>query len=79
MTTIKGYVPHGVHKKKGLVYFSITRQKWFENIGKLKIDDIMSTPTVPIENPKKTLKNIHHDQIGKPNVGVAKIKITIDI
>ena len=77
-TIIKGYVPHGIHKRRGLVYFSKTRQKWVTNIGKLKIDDILSTPTVPIVNPKKTLKNILN--VGdKKDVGVCKIEITIEI
>jgi len=77
-TIIKGYVPHGIHRKRGLVYFSNSRQKWITNIGKLKVDDILSTPTVPIVNPKKTLKNIRI--VGnKKDVGVAKIEIKMEI
>jgi hypothetical protein len=77
-TIIKGYIPYGAHKEKGVVYFSNTRQKWVDKIGEIKIGDILSTPTVPIVNPKKTLKNIHHSLDGKPEVGVSKIEITIN-
>ena len=69
---LDGYVPHGIHKTKGLVYFSTTRQKWVGNIGKLKIDDILSTPTVPIEQPQKILKKAR-------DLGMAKIEINIEI
>lgn len=77
-TLIKGFIPYGAHKEKGVMYFSNTRQKWVNKIGKIKIGDILSTPTVPIVNPKKTLKNIHHID-GKPEVGVSKIEITIEL
>ena len=70
-TILKGYIPHGIHKKKGLVFFSTSRQKWVDNIGKLKINDILSTPTVPLEQPQKILKKAI-------DIGVAKIEITIN-
>jgi hypothetical protein len=77
-TIIKGYIPHAIHKKKGLVYFSTKRQKWIQYLEDLKIGDILTTPTVPIVNPKKTLKNIVN--VGdKKDITVAKIKITIEL
>ena len=69
---LKGFVPHGIHRTKGLMYFSRSRQKWVRTIEKLKISDILSTPTVPIKNPNKIMKNIM-------DVGVSKIKIKIKL
>jgi hypothetical protein len=71
-TVIKGYIPVGIRRKQGMSYFSVSRQKWVSDMGKLKISDILSTPTVPLAHPKKTLKNLT-----KKELDVIKIEITI--
>ena len=45
---IKGFIPYGIHKKKGELYFSTTKQKWVNKIMKLKMSDILLTPTLPL-------------------------------
>lgn len=71
ITLLKGFLPYGTHKKKGQLYFSATKQKWVDDVKKLRVSDILSTPTVPIVSPKKTLKNM-------VEIGVAKIEINVE-
>lgn len=71
ITILKGFIPYGTHKKKGDLYFSTTRQKWVNDVKKLRVSDILSTPTVPVVNPKKTLKNMIE-------IGVTKIELNVD-
>jgi hypothetical protein len=68
-TILKGTVPKAIHNRKGLVYFSKTKDKWMVNVSWLKLGDISSTP---VQIPKRHLKNV-------TDIGVAQITIEIDV
>jgi len=68
-TTLKGTVPRAIHNRKGLAYFSKTRERWVDNVLRLKLGDISSTP---FQLSEKHLKNV-------TEVGVAQITIEIDV
>lgn len=68
-TTLKGTVPRAIHNRKGLAYFSNTRGRWVDNILRLRIGDISSTP---VQLSEKQLKNV-------TDVSVAQITIEIDV
>ena len=68
-TTLKGTVPKAIHNRKGLAYFSKTRGRWVDNVFKLRLGDISSTP---VQLSEKYSKNVR-------DVGVAQITIVIDI
>ena len=70
-TVITGFIPYGIHEKKGEMYFSISRQKWKSKIRKLRMSDIMSTPTVPLVYPNKTRRKFNE-------LGVYKIEIIME-
>jgi hypothetical protein len=71
ITILKGFIAYGTHKTKGDLYFSPSRQKWVNDVKKLRASDVLSTPTVPIVNPKKTLKKMIE-------VGVTKVEINVE-
>jgi len=68
-TTLKGTVPKAIHNRKGLAYFSKTKDRWMVNVLWLKLGDISSTP---VQLSEKHLKNV-------TDVGVAQITIEIDV
>ena len=68
-TTLKGTVPKAIHNRKGLAYFSKTKDKWVAYVLLLKLGDISSTP---VQRPERHLKNV-------TDVGVAQITIEIDV
>jgi len=68
-TLLDGTVPRAIHNRKGLTYFSKSRDKWVDSIFKLRIGDISSTP---VQLSEKHLKNVR-------DVSVARITIKTDI
>ena len=68
-TILKGTVPRAIHNRKGLAYFSKTRERWMDNVLRLRLGDISSTP---VQISERHLKNV-------TDVSVAQITIEIDV